>query len=222
MMDEETHNQARAAMVKTQMEGRGIRNPKVLQAFREIPRHRFVPERHRDHAYEDNPLSIGLQQTISQPYTVAFMTEALMTPEPGETVLEIGTGSGYQTAILCKLYQHVYSVERHEKLARQAENVLHDLGLDNASLRVGDGTRGWADHAPYDAIIVTAGAPVVPGPLIEQLAEGGRLIIPVGKEGFQEMLLITKTTAGVDEKSLGAFSFVPLVGELGWQKGREA
>jgi protein-L-isoaspartate(D-aspartate) O-methyltransferase len=206
----------RENMVKTQLLARGIRNPSVLQAFRDIPRHMFVPPELQAQAYDDSPLPIGLDQTISQPFTVAFMTQALK-PESDKTVLEIGTGSGYQTAILARVFQHVYSIERHAPLYRRAADILEELEIRNVTLLVGDGTRGWPEYAPYDAIMVTAGSPIVPEPLVEQLSEDeGRLIIPVGRNMSQEMTLIRKTAAGIAREHLGGFTFVPLIGQHGW------
>ncbi len=199
------------------IETRGVRDKRVLQAMLEIPRHRFVPLHLREMAYDDTPLSIGLGQTISQPYIVAVMTEALGLTG-NEKVLEIGTGSGYQTAILSRLSNWVYTVERLPELSRQAEERLKELGYHNISFRVGDGTLGWEKHSPYQAIMVTAGAPRVPKALLDQLAVGGRLVIPVGSESHQELLRIVKEDdkGGLRRESLGGCIFVRLVGEEGW------
>jgi protein-L-isoaspartate(D-aspartate) O-methyltransferase len=196
---------------------RGVRDERVLQAMLKVPRHRFVPLYQREMAYEDAPLSIGSGQTISQPYIVALMTEALML-EGNEKVLEIGTGSGYQTAILSLLCRWVYTVERLPELSQRAQEVLSSLGYHNISFKVGDGTLGWKEHAPYQAIMVTAGAPKVPSSLIEQLDVGGRLVIPVGSPSHQELLRITKEDdkGNLRRESLGGCIFVRLIGAEGW------
>jgi len=206
---------ARRRMVEDQIARRGVRDPRLLAAMADIPRHRFVDEALWSQAYDDHPLSIGQGQTISQPYMVALMTEALgLTGR--EKVLEIGTGSGYQTAILARLADWVYSVERLPELSRRAQAVLEKLGIFNLNLKVGDGTKGWPEHAPYDAIIVTAGAPHLPQPLTEQLAEGGRLVIPVGDRHVQTLLRITRRGDRLVREDLGGCRFVDLVGEHGW------
>lgn len=206
----------REKMVRTQLEARLIRDPRVLAAFRKVPRHYFLPEGMRNRAYDDTPLPIGHGQTISQPYTVARMTEALGLTG-NEVVLEIGTGSGYQTAILAELAAWVYSVERIRELALSARNLLDELGYENVAINVADGTFGWKDHAPYDAIIVTAGAPDIPKPLIVQLKEGGRLVIPVGDLATQNLILGAKKGDQLLTEDLGAYRFVELIGAHGWK-----
>jgi len=203
-------------MVRTQIEKRGIKDPRVLAAFRKVPRHLFMPEGIRSRAYEDSPLPIGHGQTISQPYTVARMTEALALTGK-EVALEIGTGSGYQTAILCELCDWVYSVERVRSLAMGARKILDELGYHNVAVMVGDGTLGWKERAPYDAIIVTAGAPEIPHPLVEQLKEGGRLVIPVGDQFTQSMVRGEKKDGEFKTRDLGAYRFVELIGTYGWK-----
>ncbi len=208
----------RKEMVQEQLLGRGIKDPRVIEAFLKVPRERFVPKRLQMYAYDDGPLSIGYGQTISQPYMVALMTE-LLDVDKRDKVLEIGTGSGYQTAILAELAGKVYSVERIPELAERAREVLQDLGYANVRIRVGDGTLGWDTYAPYDKIIVTAGAPKVPAPLIEQLASGGRMVIPVGPRYHQILKVLEKTWDGdVVEKEDIPCIFVPLIGAEGWQE----
>lgn len=206
---------ARQHMVKEQLEARGISDPRILGAFLEVPRHRFVEEYLKYRAYEDYPLSIGYGQTISQPYMVALMTQSLM-PGPQDTVLEIGTGSGYQAAILSRLCRMVYSIERISALASRARKAHDGLGYYNINVRIGDGSQGMPKEAPFDGIIVTAGAPHVPESLTAQLAEGGRLIIPVGDESLQDLKRITRTGEGLKEESLGGCRFVKLIGRNGW------
>jgi len=206
---------ARETMVRTQLVPRGIHNPRVLEAMSKIPRERFVDKIMKRQAYDDNPLPIGKDQTISQPYIVALRTEALEL-KGNEKTLEIGTGSGYQTAILAELSKAVYTVERIESLLEKAKRALDDLGYTNVFFKVFDGTLGWSEEAPYDAIIVTAGAPRIPRPLTDQLNEGGRLVVPVGDRLGQELIKITKEEGGFFKKNLGAVRFVNLVGEYGW------
>ncbi|MGQ9857061.1 MAG: protein-L-isoaspartate(D-aspartate) O-methyltransferase [Thermodesulfobacteriota bacterium] len=206
---------ARRKMVETQIAARGIRDPKVLEVMRQIPRHLFLDEGMWDQAYQDHPLPIGEKQTISQPYIVALMTEALELT-PSDKVLEIGTGSGYQTAILASLCDWVYSVERIRSLALKARRVLDELRLYNVSIKIGDGTEGWPEHAPYQAILVTAGAPEIPLPLKEQLAEGGRLVIPVGDRFSQSLYKLVKRKEEFHQEDLGGCRFVDLVGKYGW------
>ncbi len=194
---------------------KGIRDTRVLNAIGEIPREQFVDEDLRADAYCDGPLPIGEGQTISQPYVVALMTEALSLTGR-ENVLEIGTGSGYQTAILCALSRLVTSVERFAELARVARDRLCALACKNCSIHVADGTVGWAASAPYDAILVSAGAPRIPDPLIDQLAMGGRCVIPVGDRDRQSLLLYQRRDGELQKSDLGAVRFVPLVGSLGW------
>ena len=204
----------REKMVRDQLERRDVADPKVLAAFRRVPRHLFVPEVMRHRAYEDSPLPIGEGQTISQPYTVAAMTEALEL-SGSEVVLEIGTGSGYQTAILAELSEWVYSVERLRELSARARRTLDELGYENVALRVADGTLGWRENGPYDAIIVTAGGPEIPKPLVEQLKEGGRLVIPVGDLNVQSLMLGEKRDGRLVTRELGAYRFVELIGAFG-------
>lgn len=189
----------------------GIRSSDVLGQIRNVPRHLFVDEALASRAYEDTALPIGLGQTISQPYVVARMTEALLDGFEGETVLEIGTGCGYQTAVLAGLVKKVYSVERIPELLRKAKQRLRDLDIYNVQFKPGDGWQGWTKYAPYDGILVAAAAPEVPAKLLEQLAPGGRLVMPVGPAGRQELLLVTRRNDRFEETSLGAVSFVPLV-----------
>lgn len=204
-------------MVEHQLRSRGIRDARVLQAFREVPRHLFVPPERADEAYDDHPLDIGLGQTISQPYMVALMTEALRL-RGGERVLEIGTGSGYQTAILAHLCRCVYTIERLEGLSQRAQATLEQLGLRNIRFRVGDGTLGWPEEAPFDAILVTAAGPSVPPSLEAQLADGGRLVMPVGGWGEQELIALERRGDSFRRENLGGCVFVPLIGREGWSK----
>jgi protein-L-isoaspartate(D-aspartate) O-methyltransferase len=206
---------ARLAMVEEQIERRGIRDPRLLAVLREIPRHRFVPASRRAEAYDDRPVPIGEMQTISQPYMVAIMTAALA-PQDTDRVLEVGTGSGYQAAVLSRLARSVISIERHESLAEQAAARLRALGYHNVQIVVGDGTEGWPEGAPFDRILVTAGAPSVPETLPSQLAEGGRLVIPVGPPGYQRLTLIDHRGGRFDRQEGEACTFVPLVGRHGW------
>lgn len=202
-------------MVESQLVRRGIKDRRVLDAMRQVPRHLFVPKDTRGLAYCDGPLPIGQGQTISQPYIVALMTELLeLTGQ--EKVLELGTGSGYQAAILSRLVRQVYSVERHAALAEQAEKVFAQLGYDNIVISVGDGTLGWPEHSPYEAIIVTAAAPDVPQPLMEQLADGGRLVAPVGSRWSQVLAKVKRQGETLTKEHLTAVAFVPLVGKYGW------
>ncbi|HSM29219.1 MAG TPA: protein-L-isoaspartate(D-aspartate) O-methyltransferase [Woeseiaceae bacterium] len=189
----------------------GIRSEAVLNQIRNVPRHLFVDEALASRAYEDTALPIGHGQTISQPYVVAKMTEALLDGFDGEKVLEIGTGCGYQTAVLASLVKKVYSVERIPELLRKAKQRLRDLDIYNVQFRPGDGWKGWPKYSPYDGIIVAAAAPVVPERLLEQLAPGGRLVMPVGAPGYQELMLVTQEHDHFEQKSLGGVSFVPLV-----------
>ncbi|SDB52086.1 protein-L-isoaspartate(D-aspartate) O-methyltransferase [Desulfonatronum thiosulfatophilum] len=209
------HDQARKRMVEEQIAARGISDPRILQAMRTVPRHRFVEPRDEHLAYTDQPLPIGHHQTISQPYIVAVMTEALEL-EDEDKVLEIGTGSGYQAAVLAELATQVYTVEKVEPLLARAKSVLEELGYDNVFCKLHNGTLGWPEYAPYDAVLVTAGAPGVPQPLIDQLAEGGRMIIPVGDQAHQELIKVTKNQGRIERQELGGCRFVPLLGEHGW------
>ncbi len=211
----------REEMVRTQIEARGVRDPRVLEAMRAVPRETFVPPELAEFAYNDSPLPIESQQTISQPYIVALMTEALAV-KPGDRVLEIGTGSGYAAAVLGRIAREVYTVERHEELARLASHRLRALGFENVHVLHADGTLGWPDHAPFDAIVVAAGGPKIPPALIEQLAIGGRLVIPVGSgKDLQELVRLTRSADGrLHEENLGDVRFVPLIGVQGWEPGR--
>jgi len=207
----------RSDMVEQQIQRRGVRDPATLQAMRDVPRHLFVPEIMRPYSYEDGPLSIGHGQTISQPYIVALMTEAAKL-KPGDIVLEIGTGSGYAAAVLAKIVKEVYTVERLAPLAARAEKEFKEQGYPNIHVKVGDGTLGWKEHGPYDAIIVTAGAPVIPESFIDQLKLNGRVIIPVGDELGQQLLRLTKTLGSTYQREMLEYvRFVPLIGEQGWQ-----
>ncbi|MDP2913449.1 MAG: protein-L-isoaspartate(D-aspartate) O-methyltransferase [Candidatus Omnitrophota bacterium] len=205
----------RNRMVDEQMIGRGIRNDRVLGAFRKVPRHTFVSDEYRASAYEDFPLPIGNGQTISQPFMVALMTECLAVKE-GAKVLEIGTGSGYQAAILAELAGEVYSVERIDVLADRAKETLSALGYKNFTIKVGDGTLGWQEFSPYDGIVVTAGAPKIPENLIGQLKEGGRLVIPVGGSFGQTLVIAERAGGSVKTKEVCGCVFVPLIGKEGW------
>lgn len=208
---------ARENMIRTQLIPRGIRDPGVIRAMGKIPRERFVPEHMKLFSYNDSPLSIGEDQTISQPYIVALMTEALDL-EGDEKTLEIGTGSGYQAAILGDLSGAVYTVERIKPLQDNARKILKELGYTNIYFKVFDGTLGWMENAPFDAIIVTAAAPDVPEPLTDQLGEGGRLVLPVGSRISQELIKITKRKGRLHEESLGGVRFVSLIGKYGWKE----
>jgi len=200
-------------MVETQLVARGVRDPRVLAAMREVPRHLFVDPSQRPRAYEDHPLPIAGNQTISQPYIVALMTE-LAEITPGEKVLEIGTGSGYQSAVLSRLAAEVYSIEIVPELARESAQRLKSLGYTNVTVREGDGYRGWPESAPFDAIIVTAAPDRIPQPLLDQLAPGGRMVIPVG-DFFQELKVLTKEKNGrITEKDIIPVRFVPMTGEI--------
>jgi protein-L-isoaspartate(D-aspartate) O-methyltransferase len=201
----------RLRMVDSQIKNRGIRDVRVLKAMRSVPRHEFVPASIQWEAYTDQPLPIGHSQTISQPYIVAYMTEALEL-DSTEKVLEIGTGSGYQAAILAEIADSVYTIEIVEALAEKASKTLKSLGYQNIVCRAGDGYRGWPEAAPFDAIIVTAAPPRIPQPLVDQLSEGGKLIAPVGSWA-QELVLITKTKGKLSEKNLLPVRFVPMTGE---------
>ena len=198
-------------MVATQLRARLITDERVLAAMARIPRHLFVPEEQRSAAYYDGPLPIGHRQTISQPYIVAFMTEALQL-DGTEKVLEIGTGSGYQAAVLAQTAQEVFTIEIVEPLGERAAQLLDSLGYDNVHPRLGDGYRGWPDEAPFDAIIVTAAPDHIPRALVEQLAEGGRMILPVGGRS-QELVLLTKSADGIERREVLPVQFVPMTGE---------
>jgi protein-L-isoaspartate(D-aspartate) O-methyltransferase len=210
---------AAAEMVSQQIEARGICDPRALAALASVPRHRFIPEEQRHLAYADGAVPIGSGQTISQPFIVAQMTEALQL-RPGERVLEIGTGSGYQTAVLAEAVGEtgdIFTIERHPELSFHAQRILDELGYPNIHFHVGDGTLGWPDAAPFDAVIVTAGGPIVPQDLRDQLhPEHGRLVIPVGTRMQQELLRFVRRHGEWIRESLGPVAFVPLIGEQGW------
>jgi protein-L-isoaspartate(D-aspartate) O-methyltransferase len=208
---------ARNRMVESQLISRGIKDARVLETMQKLPRHRFVEEALVSQAYNDHPLPIGEKQTISQPYMVALMTEALEL-QGHERVLEIGTGSGYQTAILAELAEKIYSIERLRALSSRAQRLLDDLGYFNVVLRVGDGTVGLKEEAPFDAIMVTAGSPNVPQPLVDQLAMGGRLVVPVGDRYTQALMKIVRVKEGISKTDLGGCRFVNLLGTHGWQE----
>lgn len=208
---------ARDRMIENQLRSRGVDDSRVLEAMRKVPRHLFVDEALRSQAYNDHPLPIGEKQTISQPYIVALMTQGLEL-KGDEKVLEIGTGSGYQTAILAELAERVFSIERIPSLSYKAKQILRKLGYRNVILRIGDGTLGWSDEAPFDAILVTAGSPKVTQPLIDQLAMGGRMLIPVGDRISQELLLVERIPEGIRKTGLGGVRFVDLVGKWGWEE----
>jgi protein-L-isoaspartate(D-aspartate) O-methyltransferase len=208
---------ARERMVETQIAARGIRDEGVLQAMRKVPRHLFVDEALRDQAYSDHPLPIAENQTISQPYIVALMTESLELND-ADKVLELGTGSGYQSAILAELADRVFSVERYPELAYRANAILQKLGYQNILVRVGDGSLGWPDDAPFDGIIVTAGTPKIPQPLIDQLKMSGRLVVPVGDRLGQDLIVVRRVAEGIKKTNLGGVRFVNLVGKWGWKE----
>ena len=208
---------ARERMVETQTKARGIKDERVLKAMLKVPRHLFVDEALRDQAYGDFPLPIGEGQTISQPYIVALMTEALEL-KGNERVLEIGTGSGYQTAILAELALWVYTIERFPTLLERAKKVLKELGYKNISFKLDDGTLGWKEAAPFDAIIVTAASPDIPLPLVEQLTEGGRMVIPIGDEFSQTLIKGVKKGGKLHTKALEPVRFVKLVGAYGFKE----
>jgi len=200
------------AMVQRQLRGRGISDQRVLRAMRTVPREKFVPKELRNSAYDDRPLPIGYGQTISQPFIVALMTEQLQL-KPSQRVLEIGTGSGYQAAVLSALVAEVYTIEIVRPLAERSEAVLRELGYKNVQVKAGDGYKGWPEHAPFDAIIVTAAPDHVPRPLVEQLKEGGRMVIPVGKNSSQELYLLEKREGQVRQTAVIPVKFVPLTRE---------
>ena len=211
------YDRKREEMVRSQIEARGIRDPLVLSAFRAVPRHLFVSEALREQAYGDYPLPIGEQQTISQPYIVAEMTQALELGQ-SDRVLEVGTGSGYQAAILAQIVYRVYTVERRRTLYMQTRHLFDKLNYHNIVTKYADGTKGWQEESPFDAIVVTAGAPEMPEMLINQLAEGGRLVAPVGNQHTQELIKICRDKGGIRQTSLGGCRFVKLVGEHGWKE----
>lgn len=210
-----TYDRRREEMVKRQIEARHISDPSVLAAMRRVPRHLFVSEALRHKAYEDYPLPIGEQQTISQPFIVAEMTQALAIT-PNDRVLEIGTGSGYQAAVLAEIAYRVYTIERLYPLYRRARKLFDEFQYHNIVTRYSDGTMGWKQESPFDAIIVTAGAPRIPNVLLAQLAVGGRMVLPVGNQYTQDLVKIIKDEQGWHQVSLGGCRFVKLIGENGW------
>ncbi len=217
-MAEIDYTNQRLSMVEGQLRRRDITDARVLDAMAKIPRHRFVSPENAPSAYEDRPLPIGEGQTISQPYMVAIMTQVLEL-QGTERVLEIGTGSGYQTAVLAELSKKVFTIERIPALIQHAEKILNDLGYENIFYRVGDGTKGWPEAAPFDGIIVTAGAPEIPATFRDQLAEGGRLIIPIGPRLSQTLIRATRHGDRFTEEDITGCVFVPLVGDFGWKNG---
>ncbi len=207
----------RRRMVEDQLVRRGIRNPALLRAFGRLPREQFVPADRAEEAYEDRPVPIGEGQTLSQPYVVALMLEALKI-KPGSRVLEIGTGSGYQTALLAEMGTEVYSIERIDSLAASAMSRLKTLGIgDRVHIRIADGSSGWPEAAPFDGIVVSAAAPAVPEPLAEQLAEGGRMVLPVGELPSQELVRVERVSGRFRQEALGGCAFVPLIGAHGYR-----
>jgi protein-L-isoaspartate(D-aspartate) O-methyltransferase len=211
-MKGETYEVARQHMVERQIMGRGVSAHAVLDAMRNVERHLFVPKNLREMAYTDQPLPIGHGQTISQPYIVALMTE-LLSVAPTDTVLEIGTGSGYQAAVLSRIVSHVYTIEIIEALATEARHLLNELGCENVTVKAGDGYQGWPEHAPFDAIIVTAAPPKIPPRLLEQLDVDGKMVIPVG-DVFQELQVITRAETGYQVHKSIPVRFVPMVGRI--------
>ena len=212
----DTREPERLRMVEYQIAARGVSDERVLSVMREIPRHLFVPEPYRSAAYQDSPLPIGQGQTISQPYIVARMTE-LLEISAGNRVLEIGTGSGYQAAILGKLAGEVITLERIPEVAENARKNLEKLGISNVQVMIGDGTEGYPERAPYDAVLVTASTPEVPRPLMDQLADGGRLVAPVGSRDLQELVRLVRKGDQFNRESYGGVVFVPLLGKYGWK-----
>ena len=218
MVDEPIkYKRLRQEMVRKQLEERNITNPNVLAAMGKVQRHRFVSEALMDQAYGDYPLPIGDQQTISQPYIVAEMTQALE-PKAEDRVLEIGTGSGYQAAILAEIVYRVYTIERIHPLYIKARQLFDEIHYYNIVTRYSDGTCGWEDQSPFDGIIVTAGSPQIPEALVNQLAMGGRMVLPIGNQYTQDLVKIIKTEEGLQERSLGGCRFVKLIGEHGWRE----
>ncbi|MFP4194393.1 MAG: protein-L-isoaspartate(D-aspartate) O-methyltransferase [Desulfosalsimonas sp.] len=211
---EDNFRQQRMKMIRQQLKAREIENPEILAAFEKVPRHRFVPERLKKYAYADRPLPIGEGQTISQPYIVALMTRSIELKKT-DRVLEIGTGSGYQAAILAELAGQVYTIEIIESLAESARRNLSETGYENVHVKTGDGFKGWPEHAPFDAIVVTCAPEKVPEPLKEQLAEGGRIVIPVGPDYDQNLVLLEKKEGELIEKQILPVRFVPMVDEKG-------
>ena len=210
----------REKMVEVQLRKRGIKDERVLKVFEEVERHRFVEESLIDRAYDDSPLPIGKKQTISQPYIVALMSQALEL-KGDERVLEIGTGSGYQAYILSNLARQVFSIERHAELAQRARSIFESIDVHNIAIRIGDGTIGWKDYAPFDGIIVTAAAPKLRKPLFDQLWEGGKIAVPIGNEKKQTLYLFTKKGEDHSKEQLCPCTFVPLIGKEGWNSNSD-
>jgi protein-L-isoaspartate(D-aspartate) O-methyltransferase len=215
-VDDGRYGRERDRMVEEQLAARGVADPQVLAVLRRVPRHRFVQEALRDRAYGDHPLPIGEEQTISQPFIVGLMT-ALLELTGREKVLEVGTGSGYQTAVLAELARRVCSIERLPRLAERARATLESLGYDNVWARVGNGTLGWPDEAPFDRIIVTAGGPGVPPPLVQQLADGGRMVLPVGSADNQVLTIVENLGGEIRTSTHSECKFVKLVGKYAWE-----
>ncbi len=213
-MTQEEFRRQREQMVETQLKSRDIQDERVLEAMKKVPRHLFMPASVRQYAYIDSPVPIGQGQTISQPYIVGLMTQTV-DPKPGDRALEVGTGSGYQAAVLGELVQEVYTIEIIPALAERAEKTLSEWGYDNVEVRQGDGYQGWPEQAPFDIILVTAAPEVIPQPLIDQLAEGGRLVVPVGAQGeIQTLTLLTKEQGEVKRTYITDVRFVPMTGEV--------
>ena len=219
-MEKDSYQEEREKMVRQQIIRRGIVDARLLAVMEKLPRHRFVPAANREEAYEDSALPIAVGQTISQPYIVALMT-SLLELQGEETVLEVGTGSGYQAAVLAGLAHTVHTVERHPSLAAQAEAVLDELGISNVHIHIGDGSLGWPEAAPYQAIIVTAAAPQVAAPLLGQLADGGRLVVPAGGRSRQVLERWRKNGDDFQREEILPVAFVPLIGEQGWAENPE-
>lgn len=211
-LKEDKYFRMRKKMVEQQIKNRGIHDKKVLDALMNVPRHKFVPEEYKDHSYDDSPLPIGYNQTISQPYIVAYMTE-ILNPDKTKKVLEIGTGSGYQAAILSLLYKDVYTVEIIKALGEKAKRVFDEEGYNNIMVKIGDGFQGWKEYAPFDAIIVTCAPSNIPNPLVEQLAEGGKMIIPVGEYNNQVLCLLEKKNGKIRKIETLPVIFVPMMRE---------
>ena len=216
MDSEGRYARERERMVDEQLASRGVTDPRVVAAMRRVPRHRFVQEALRARAYGDHPLPIGEEQTISQPFIVGLMT-SLLELSGREKVLEVGTGSGYQTAVLAALARRVCSIERLPRLAERARAILESLGTDNVWVRVGNGALGWPDEAPFDRIIVTAGGPSIPPPLVQQLADGGRMVLPVGSSENQTLIVVENVGGEIRQRTHGECKFVKLVGKYAWE-----